>query len=90
MEELKELTNELRRQGKKVDEMHIVIAGQPQYGQAGLKDTLQNFDNRITKVEKSQSKRMFLAGSLGGALGVLFPKTVLAKIAAFFSALNPF
>lgn len=76
--------------GKKVDEMHIVIAGQPQYGQLGLKDTLENLDGRIAKVEKSQTKKMFLAGSIGGALGVLFPKAVLTKVAAFFSYLNPF
>jgi hypothetical protein len=91
MEEIKELIREQRRQGEKVDAMHKVIAGQPEYGQPGMKDTFITFDKRITSVEEKQEKEKkmrwkigILSGSVGGALGVLAPKAILAKLWAIF------
>lgn len=89
MEELKEIIRAQRAQGERLRKMDDYLRGN-EYGQDGVKDLIKKQSDRIEALEEHKSKegkRLLKAGAMGGAiggsLGVLFPKAILAKLWAF-------
>ena len=79
---------------KKVHEVHLFVAGNDQYGQKGLKHLIEDHAKRLDTLEghkKSEwrtiAKAGGVGGAIGGALGILFPKIIITKVAAFLAGL---
>lgn len=91
MSEIKELTDAVKAQGKKLDRIHNLLAGDPEYGTKGLTHKVEEHEDRIGKLEKGGRWTLWkvggLSGATGGAIGAIAPKTVLSKISAFFVGL---
>lgn len=90
-----EILNKINDQSTKINEMHIVVAGNPKYGQKGLKDTIQDYGIRLDNLEtrmdtkdKSEFKKNVVIGFLSGGSGVgvgLFGKS---GVSGFFKAMG--
>lgn len=93
MEELKEILKVQQEQTDTIRSMDEYLRG-TKYGQQGVKDMLKGQDERLKKLEQhkeKEGKRLLKAGAVGGAiggsLGVLAPKAILAKVWAVISHL---
>lgn len=82
------ILNELSEQKEMVREIHLVISGNPKYGQPGIKDTLSDHGERIGKVEDRMDRRdkaifktNFIVGT-GSFIGGALSKIGITKIAA--------
>lgn len=93
MEDIKELVRSQQELTDTVRSIDEYLRG-TKYGQKGVKDMLEGQDDRIKLLEEhraKEGKRLLKAGAVGGAiggsLGVLAPKAILAKVWAVISHL---
>lgn len=94
MSEIQDIKKKIDDMEPVLKEIHTAVAGNDKYGQKGMKHLLDEHEERISQVEKTQAsdwkKTAKVAGAsagLGASMGVLFPKAILAKIWALISSM---
>lgn len=68
-EKLDKVIEVQKQQDRKITEIFHAVAGQPELGVLGIKDTLKSHGERITAIEESKKITWWKALSLGSGAG---------------------